>query len=248
MKLSEHMSRSGVGLFRWRSYLPLIFAPFLLYAAFQGEQVESVMGDTFGDVFEIASIGLVILGQGLRIWTVGHVPRRTSGRNVQGQVAETLNTTGLYSVVRNPLYLANCLMYLGVALFSQNLFVALLVVLVLVPYYERIIAAEEAFLSEKFGAVYDDWAALTPAFVPKLTGWVPSALPFSWRTVIRREQSSVYGAVVVLYLMELGLSQLGASPEPMDPVWHWTLGLATVLEIAAFLIKTRTRLLEVPDR
>ena len=248
MKLSEHMSRSGVGLFRWRSYLPLVFVPFLLYAAFRGEQVEAVMGDTFGDAYEIACIGLVILGQGLRIWTVGHVPRGTSGRNVQGQLAETLNTTGIYSVVRNPLYLANCLMYLGVALFSQNLFVALVVVLVLVPYYERIISAEEVFLSEKFGATYGDWSERTPAILPKLSGWVPSALTFCWRTVIRREQSSIYGAVVVLYLMELGLHHLGTWSEPMNPIWHWTLGLATVLEIAAFLIKTRTRLLSVPER
>ena len=248
MKLSEHMSRSGVGLFRWRSYLPLVFVPFLIYAAFMGEQVEAVLGEPFGDFYEIACIGLVIFGQGLRIWTVGHVPRGTSGRNVHGQLAETLNTTGIYSVVRNPLYLANCLMYLGVALFSQNLFVALVVVLVLIPYYERIIAAEEAFLSEKFGAVYDDWAARTPAFIPRLSGWLPSALAFSWRTVIRREQSSIYGAVLVLYLMELGLSKLSATPEPMDPVWNWVMALATVLEIAAFLIKTRTRLLSVPER
>ena len=248
MKLSDHMSRSGVSLFRWRSYLPLVFVPFLLYAAFRGEQVEAVIGETFGDAFEIASIGLVILGQGLRIWTVGRVPRGTSGRNVHGQLAETLNTTGIYSVVRNPLYLANCLMYLGVALFSQNLFVAAIVALVLLPYYERIIAAEEAFLSEKFGSIYDDWAERTPAFVPKLTGWVPSALTFCWRTVIRREHSSIYGAVVVLYLMELGLSKLGAWSEPMDPGWNWTLAVVTVLEIAAFLIKTRTRLLSVPER
>jgi protein-S-isoprenylcysteine O-methyltransferase Ste14 len=248
MRLSDHMSRSGAILFRWRSFLPLVFVPFLVDAAIRGEQVEHFLGEPLGDLFELASIGLVILGQALRAYTVGHVPRGTSGRNVTGQLAEELNTTGIYSVVRNPLYLANCLMYLGVALFSQSLSAALVMVLVLLPYYERIIVAEEAFLSAKFGAAYDDWAARTPAFLPKLSGWVPPALPFSWRTVIRREQASVFGAVVALYLMELGLHHFEGEAEPMDAIWTWTLILATVLEIAAFLAKTRTRLLSVEGR
>lgn len=248
MKLADQMAQSGANLFRWRSYLPLAFLPFLILAAMQGEQIEMTLGDSIGDGFELACIGLVILGQGLRIWTVGHVPRGTSGRNVQGQLAEVLNTTGIYSVVRNPLYLANCIMYLGVALFSQSLILALVMGLILLPYYERIIAAEEVFLSAKFGATYDDWAARTPAFFPKFTGWVPSSLPFCWRTVIRREQASVYAAVVALYLLELGLHNLGPWDEPMSVVWHWTLAVATVLEIAAFLAKTRTSLLSVKGR
>lgn len=248
MRLTDHMSRSGASLFRWRSYLPLIFLPFLIDAAFRGEQVEAALGKTWGEVFEVACIGLVMLGQALRMLTVGHVPRGTSGRNVTGQLAEALNTTGIYSMVRNPLYLANCIMYLGVALFSQSLIAALVMALVLLPYYERIIAAEEVFLSAKFGAVYDDWAARTPAFVPRLSGWVASSLPFSWRTVIRREQSSVYGAVVALYLMELGLHTLGPGAGPMSPVWHWVLGIATGLEVAAFLTKRHTRLLSVEGR
>ncbi|MGB8874133.1 MAG: hypothetical protein WCC75_12145, partial [Desulfobaccales bacterium] len=45
----------------------------------------------------------------------GLPPRGTSGRNTQGQVAETLNTTGIYSLVRNPLYLGNFLIWLGLS-------------------------------------------------------------------------------------------------------------------------------------
>ena len=248
MRLTEHMSRSGASLFRWRSYLPLAFLPLLIDAAFRGEQIEQALGETLGETFVVGSIALVVLGQALRILTVGHVPRGTSGRNVQGQLAEVLNTTGIYSVVRNPLYLANCIMYLGVALFSQSLIAALVMALLLLPYYERIIVAEEAFLSPKFGAVYDDWVDRTPAFFPRLSGWVPSSLPFSWRTVIRREQASVYGAVVALYLLEFGLHHLGTSEEPMSSLWHWALAIATVLEIAAFLAKRHTRLLSVEGR
>ncbi|MGC9453013.1 MAG: methyltransferase family protein, partial [Oceanipulchritudo sp.] len=44
----------------------------------------------------------------------------TSGRNTKQQVAYSLNTTGFYSVVRNPLYLGNFFMYLGIALFTHH--------------------------------------------------------------------------------------------------------------------------------
>ena len=248
MRLTDHMSRSGASLFRWRSYLPLALVPLLVDAAFRGKQIEAALGAFWGGAFAVLAVGLVVAGQGLRMATVGHVPRGTSGRNVQGQRAEALNTTGIYSVVRNPLYLANCLMYLGVALFSQSLIAALVMALVLLPYYERIIAAEEQFLTVKFGAEYDDWTARTPAFLPRLKGWVPSALPFSWRSVIRRERASVFGAVVALYLMELGLNLLGPVPAPMPGIWHWVLLLAVVLEVAAILVKRHTDLLAVEGR
>ncbi len=52
-------------------------------------------------------------GLALRVIVVGHAPYGTSGRNTREQVADTLNTTGMYSIVRHPLYLANYLIILG---------------------------------------------------------------------------------------------------------------------------------------
>jgi protein-S-isoprenylcysteine O-methyltransferase Ste14 len=248
MRLFDHMSTSGVHLFRWRSYILLAFVPLILWMVFKGEQVEAVLGETWGEAFEGFSIALVVLGQGLRILTVGFVPAGTSGRNTKDQLAESLNTTGIYSLVRNPLYLGNCLMYLGVGLFTQSLWLALVLALVLLPYYERIIAAEERFLSEKFGQTYGEWAAQVPAFIPRLRGYVPPAMPFSWRAVIRREQSSIFGAVLALYLIEVGLHTIGAGAEPASPVWHWVMGTAVVLELLALGLKRFTDLLRPEGR
>ncbi len=248
MLIKDHLSRSGEHLFRWRSYVLLAFAPFFIYAAYQGETVERFLGESAGEAYEMFAVIMVIAGELIRILTVGFVPRGTSGRNTAGQLAEALNTTGLYSVVRNPLYLGNCMMYLGVAMFSQNIALAVILALVLLPYYERIIAAEEAFLTEKFGAPYIDWAAWTPAFIPRFTGFVPPLMPFSLRSVIRREQASIFGAVLALYLMELGMHHLGQDPEPLGPVWHWGMGLVTLMFLIAQLLKKRTRLLSAEGR
>src|SRR2546423_268754 len=51
--------------------------------------------------------------------------------------------------------------------------------------------AEEAFLQKQFGDIYGKWAAVTPAFLPRLRQWRRPALPFSWVNVLRREYSGL---------------------------------------------------------
>lgn len=243
MLIRDHLEKSGTLCFRWRSYLPMAFLPLMALALRQGETVELSLGEGLGEVYEWTAILLVILGQAIRILTVGHVSNGTSGRNTREQIAEELNTTGLYSVVRNPLYLGNCLMYLGLAAYTQAPALVLVMGLVLALYYERIISAEEAFLSAKFGQTYRDWASATPAFLPRLSGWRASDRPFSWRMVIRREHPSVYGAVLILFLIDLGFSRYGAQPEGFPIAWYPVMGVATLAVIAAKLVKRHTAIL-----
>ena len=246
--LSDRMVAAGHKLFRWRSYLLFAFLPLFLWAVWDGEAIETRWGYGVGEAVEWLAIGLLALGEALRILTVGFVPRGTSGRNTTGQVAESVNTTGLYSVTRNPLYLGNCMMYVGLALYTQHLWIVAVLILVLALYYERIIAAEESFLTTKFGAAYTDWAAVTPPFWPRLSGFTPPSMGFSVRTVIRREHASFLGAFAALYLLELGLHSLPANSEPMPGWWHWALAVAVVLEIIVVVIKRKTHVLEVDGR
>lgn len=246
MLLHDHMSSTGARLFRWRSYLLLAFVPFMILAMVQGDRIEAAFGPAAALAYDALCIALVAGGELIRILTVAFVPRGTSGRNTTGQLATGLNTTGAYSLLRNPLYLGNCLMYVGVALFTQSVVLALVLALVLLPYYERIIAAEESFLVQSFGQPYRDWAATTPAFIPSFRSWVKPALRFSLKTVIRREQASIFGAVLALYLVKLGLHLLGGAALPQG--WHWALVLAAGFEVVAYLAKTRTAWLDVAGR
>ena len=59
---------------------------------------------------------LTLSGLALRAYTVCTTPKGTSGRNTARQVADHLNTKGIYSVVRHPLYLANYLIWAGILL------------------------------------------------------------------------------------------------------------------------------------
>src|SRR5205085_1751915 len=97
--------------------------------------------------FFISMIGLII-----RIYTVGYSAENTSGRNTHGQVADSLNTKGIYSVVRNPLYLGNFFMWLGLAMLSFNFWFVISFIFFYILYYECIIYAYYYFLNRKFTA------------------------------------------------------------------------------------------------
>ncbi len=244
MRLQDQMADTGTKLFRWRSYILLIFVPFLIFVIWGGPRIEQTLGPIAGYVYSALCILIVITGELVRIFTVSFVDPKTSGRNVKEQIAAELNTTGIYSQLRNPLYFGNCLMYLGVMLYGQSLILGLIMALVLIPYYERIIAAEEKFLSEKFGQPYEDWCMTTPAFLPKLVNWTRPARAFSPRILISREYTSVLGAIVSLYLVNLGLAKLGAGGGDVATIWHWVLGVAAGFGLLIYLVKTRTRLLK----
>src|SRR5919206_4624496 len=108
MALREEFVRSGNWLFRRRSYLPvLLFIPVLLsmrhFTYPHGRQI-------FDRLWELLCLLISLSGLGIRVLVVGHTPAGTSGRNTRdGQVASQLNTTGMYSVVRHPLYAGNFL-------------------------------------------------------------------------------------------------------------------------------------------
>lgn len=201
MALQEEMEQSGVWLFRWRSYLPLLMLGVTLLAmrdyTFPGNNSYWHYG------YELFCLSISYFGLGIRILTIGHTPRRTSGRNTRKQVAETLNTTGLYSITRNPLYLGNFFMGLGVVLFVHVWWLTLIYTLAFWLYYERIILAEEAFLQRQFGKAYQDWAQHTPPFIPNLRHYQAPDLPFSPRNVLRREYNGFFMVILVFFLLEL---------------------------------------------
>jgi protein-S-isoprenylcysteine O-methyltransferase Ste14 len=246
MGLREEFEATGNWLFRRRGYLPLLLFPILLVAV-RGSTFPS--GDNGVDLaWEGACLFLALIGLGLRVATVGFVPHDTSGRNTGGQLAASLNTSGLYSVVRHPLYLGNYLMWLGVALFTRSWWAPVIVSLVFWLYYERIMFAEEEFLRRKFGPLYTSWAAITPAFLPRLTRWRRPAVRFCLLTVLRREHSTVLALVASLTALEVASDYAYTGRLIMDPVWGTALTVTLVLCLAVRAVKHRTRLLHVKGR
>ena len=193
-------------------------------------------------------MAISFLGLVLRMVIVGHAPYGTSGRNTREQVAETLNTTGLYSVVRHPLYLANYIIIIGFTMEFHVWWLVLLITSVYALYYERIMLAEEAFLRARFGAEFEQWAAVTPAFIPKFHGWKPFNVPFCWRTVLQREYNAFFLIITVFFLLDLIGDSIAERRIKIEAAWLGVFIGGFVIFATLRTLKKRTHLLTVKGR
>jgi protein-S-isoprenylcysteine O-methyltransferase Ste14 len=253
MLLKDRLARQGNVLFRWRSYLPLMLIPLMLVGLPQSGTLERVFGSAAETAWDGFAALLACLGVVGRVATVGFVPAGTSGRNVHGQRADALNTTGLYSVVRNPLYLGNLTILTAFALETMVWWIAPLAAVAGLLYYERIVYAEEGFLAEKYGRAYSDWAAVTPAFVPDFSRWRRPALPFCWRTALRREYHGLLVVVGGLTAIEVLTDIIGEGETPMqwaahEGGWVWFFAIGMLLYASLRTIRKRTSWLAAPER
>jgi protein-S-isoprenylcysteine O-methyltransferase Ste14 len=246
MALTDEMSQQGRWLFRWRSYLPITLFSLLAISIIG---LRWPFGSyEFHEVWEFGCLMLSFLGLAIRCATVGYVPHGTSGRNTKKQKADSLNTTGLYSIVRHPLYVGNYLIGLGVVLVWINWWVPVVYTLLFWLYYERIMVAEEGFLEEQFGDDFRQWAAMTPAFLPQFSHWQRPSLPFSLRVVLQRE----YSGLLLIVLLHSGLEvaeHLWLEGRPkFGPDWSILFIFGVAVYLVLRTLKKRTAILNVAGR
>ena len=245
MALREELERQGNWLFSRRSYLPLLILPILLIALRNSEQV---LGDTLDDFYEVLCITISFLGFTIRCITVGHVPKETSGRNTVMQIAESLNTTGMYSLLRHPLYFGNFIIFLGITFSVQVWWFSLLMVLAFLVYYERIMLAEEEFLRDKFGVLYLTWAEDTRAFLPKLKLWQQPSLPFSFRNVLKREYTGFFVIIASFTLLEILADLVSEGVLEIDLEWLIIFSVGLLIYLVLRTLKKKTGILNVDGR
>lgn len=242
--LRHEMCRQGKFLFRYRSYLPLLLVPL---GAWQLLKYDKNIGNSHAldQFWDFGCLLLALVGSAIRFVAVGYAHRGTSGRNTSaGQIAEQLNTTGLYSLCRHPLYLGNLIMYVAVLLFTKSVWLAAFGGLALILYYERIIATEEEFLSEKFGDVFRNWADRTPCLIPPLRKWKKPDRLFSVLAGLRSEIYSLAAVVTMMYVLE-AIEHLAVENRlTVDPVWNFVLIATLVLFFTLRHLRKHTRLLD----
>ncbi|MCF7886090.1 MAG: isoprenylcysteine carboxylmethyltransferase family protein [Candidatus Marinimicrobia bacterium] len=248
MALREKFKKQGNWLFKRRSYLPLLIFPFLIIALFNYEHLESYLGKNFGDIYGVICIAISFLGLAIRAITIGYTPKGTSVRSTDGQVADTLNTTGMYSVVRHPLYLGNFITFLGMILFIQVWWFSIIGMLAFFIYYERIMYAEEAFLRKKFGKQYLEWAKETPAFWPKFRNWKKPKLRFLFRSVLKREYSGFFTIIISFTMIEFLGNLISKSKFELDLNWIIFFSVGVIIYLTLRTINKTSKILHVEGR
>lgn len=238
--------RYGNFLFHHRNTL----FPIVLVALFIGFHPEYPRGSERLDrILDLIGIGVAMAGQALRVAVIGYVYIIRGGRN-QRVYAEDLVTGGFFAHARNPLYLGNFLVLLGLFIIYNNLWVYALGIAFFGLGYAAIVAAEEAYLKEKFGDAYLAYARDVPRWIPRLRGVRRSlsGMRFNWRRVLLKEYGSTYawtaGAIALLTAETLAHHAYAERARYLSTLWvaltMLTLGWATT----RYLKKSR-RLREV---
>lgn len=245
MAMVHELEKSGNWLFRRRSWLPATVILLALVYIFIAANRSTIF---FNYLYEILFIIVSLLGEVIRSYTVGYVPRNTSGRNVIDQLAEELNTTGIYSTVRNPLYVGNFFMWLGPVLFLRSVWCVIIFVLAYWLYYERIIFAEEQFLRRKFGEAYDTWAFRVKAVLPGFRNYLPAVLPFSFKNVLKREYNSITNVFIVFAVLDVARNIAITGKIYIEPLYLTMLIVALIFWCVARYLVKKTQFLYEADR
>lgn len=117
-----------------------------------------------GDTLRWTGVCLFAAGGALRLWPVVVLGNRFSGL-VAIQPNHTLETGGIYRVVRNPSYLGMLIAALGWSLAFRSVAGVILTALLIPPLLARM-TAEERLLSAQFGEAYVAYRARTARLIP----------------------------------------------------------------------------------
>ena len=181
-------------MFTYRSYTPI---PFLIVMLIFAEPTTASL---------IVGFVVAIMGESIRFWGVSYAGSET---RTTGAVGGTqLVTAGPYSHVRNPLYIGNILMYLGVGIMSNALmpYLPLMALAYFVFQYAGIVSLEEEYLARTFSN-WEEYKAKVGRFIPKIKGFSSgSSLEPNFTRALTSERSSLLalGSIyVVLWVIFL---------------------------------------------
>ena len=181
-------SRIGHVFFRLRSLTPIPFILILIFFS-QPTPLPIVLGSL-----------LIVLGEWLRIWAVGYAGGSTRTRTLGA--ARDLVTTGPYAHVRNPLYLGNLILSVGVCVVANVYWMIAVLVIGFLIQYTPIIRSEETYLMDVCGDRYRAYCAAVPRFIPHPRPYAePSSHDFSLRRALTSEKRTLTAIVCVLILI-----------------------------------------------
>jgi protein-S-isoprenylcysteine O-methyltransferase Ste14 len=184
----------GNCLFKYRSFtpIPLIVMIFIIFKpAYLKEK------DFF---ISLAGFLISLFGETIRILAVGFSFTGTSGRETYLK-ADALNTTGIYSLVRNPLYIGNYFMFTGLVIVFANIYAILTFTVFLILQYYFIILAEEDYLRKTHGGVYEIYCTEVRRIIPKFKNYKKNQNLFNPKKVIFKENDSLFNMLIMFLLV-----------------------------------------------
>lgn len=194
-----------------------------------------------GAACRAGAIALLGAAAAVRLHVAGRARPGTSSRGATFEAGELI-TTGMYARTRNPLYLANLLIWAGMSLLAGPWWVALGVTGLAAFQYHWIVLAEEHYLAGRYGDAYRAYCRRVPRWLGRTSAHASpptSTPPFTWRRAVFREADT-------LLLITLGAwcaDSLARAWVPWDPdarapaAWLLVPAVATAAWLAAKRLK-----------
>jgi protein-S-isoprenylcysteine O-methyltransferase Ste14 len=140
---------------------------------------------------DLAGLAIGLSGQLLRMAVIGFAYIKRGGLNKR-VYAEALVTEGFFATCRNPLYVGNILMLVGLFLIEGNPIAILVGLAFFLFAYVSIVRAEEVYLADKFGDAYARYCRDVNRWWPdfsRLAG-ATAGMSFDWRRVVIKDYST----------------------------------------------------------
>jgi protein-S-isoprenylcysteine O-methyltransferase Ste14 len=189
----------GNFFFQYRNFLfPIIF---LLIALTMRPEI--LLGSPLVDRIVIGfGAAVALAGQTVRLVTIGFEYIHRGGKNRQ-VYAKRLVSGGMYGVIRNPMYVGNALIAIGMTLYVGAPLAYVLVIPFFIFVYQAIVCAEENYLRGRFGSEYDRYCAEVNRFIPTVGAISRSfaGMRFDWKRSLRRDMGTVVGLTMGLILV-----------------------------------------------
>lgn len=112
-----------------------------------------------------------MLWLGYALVVIGAMGRVFCSTFIGGRKNDVVVRAGVFSVVRNPLYVCSFIALVGIGLQSGMLLILVLLVTAFALYYPLVVDKEEAFLTHKFGDEYKKYVAEVPRWIPNFKLW-----------------------------------------------------------------------------
>ncbi len=230
------MIQIGNFFFKYRNFL-FIFLYLLLFIPSPPFFGALTFGPNYYWYPIILGLVVTIAGQLIRGGTIGldYIVRGGKDKKVY---ADDLVTKGIFTHVRNPLYVGNILMLLGVGILANSLYYTFIVMPLFLFIYQCIVLAEENFLRGKFGQQFVDYCNSVNRWIPNFSGLGAtfSSMEFKWKRWLVKEYNTQF-----IWLCGIALILLFKYPQLThgDETLRNTIAIGSVLVFAVYYFTIR---------
>jgi len=141
---------------------------------------------------------LIAAGASLRLLAVRSLGKRA---RVHKLSVQSLHTTGIYSLVRNPIYVGAILIAAGVCILLGLFWYLPVLIAYLALIYHLVVLREERYLADSFGDAFAVYMERVPRWIPRqLSVRIRPESPIPWGEVFRRERGYLVGLLTIIGL------------------------------------------------